>query len=372
MRNIKIIAEASIPYLKGVIEGLGEVVYLPSEDITSERVESADWLIVRSITKCDRALLRGSQVQLITTATIGFDHIDAEYCEEEGIEWRNAPGCNAEAVGQYFGASMALLYKETGFEPKGKTLGIIGVGHVGSVVERFAKALGMNVLRNDPPRARKEGEDGFVSLQKIADEADIITLHVPLTHEGVDSTYHLCDKAFISGLKKRPILINACRGGVTDTEALLWGLEEGKVDKIIIDCWEHEPNISSDLLAKAWLGTPHIAGFSAQGKANGARVCVENGIKFFGLRSKAYEAMYPPKLADPLLSLSHSEHPLFDAIGQTLDLRAVDNLLRANKQNFEAQRRSYHYPYEPNAYEVSREEMGLYSNSAALIGFKLR
>lgn len=372
MRQLNIIAEASIPYLRGAIEELGNVTYLPSEQFTPKSIESADWLIIRSITKCHRKLLQGSQVQLITTATIGFDHIDTEYCEEEGIHWTNAPGCNAEAVGQYFGATIALLHKEEGFDPRGLKLGIVGVGHVGKVVARYAKALGMEVLLNDPPRAKAEGDEGFISLDQIAKEADIISLHVPLTKEGAFPTYHLVQKDFIQRLEKKPILINACRGGVTDTQALLWGLDKGLIDKLIIDCWENEPNISAPLLDASWLATPHIAGFSNQGKANGARKCVEEGIDFFNLKNKVSERMYPSPLSNPYISLNPDGNKLLDALYQTLDLRKVDALLRSRIIAFEEQRRNYDYPYEPSSYFLSEREIGEESENAQIIGFKVR
>lgn len=371
MKPIQIIAEASIPYLRGVIEQLGQVTYLPSHEFTAQNISNADWLIIRSITKCHKSLLQGSQVKLITTATIGFDHIDTKYCESEGIKWANAPGCNAEAVGQYFGASMALLHQETGFQTKGKTLGIVGVGHVGKVVERYGRALGMKVLLNDPPRERSEGPAGFTSLQKIAEDADVITFHVPLTYDGPNATYHLCNREFISQLKKKPIIINACRGAVTDTQALIRGLENNIIHKVIIDCWENEPHISDELLQKTWLGTPHIAGFSKQGKANGARKCVEEGIRFFRLNSDAAKSMYPTPPENSLLHLSPSTAPLMEALIKTLNLREVDTLLRSGLYDFEALRRSYNLPHEPSSYTLLQNQIGLDDTSAQLIGFKV-
>lgn len=372
MPTLKIIAESSIPYLRGNIEKLGDVRFLPSDEFTQENIADADWLIIRSITKCHKELLQGTKVRLITTATIGFDHIDTDYCNEAGITWANAPGCNAEAVGQYFGAAIACLYHETGFDPKSKTLGIVGVGHVGRVVERYAQALGMRVLRNDPPRAEKEGQSGFVTLETIADEADVITFHVPLTHGGNHPTFHLCDHAFISSLGKKVILMNACRGPVTDTDALLWGLGEGLLDKVIIDCWENEPDISHELLNKAWLGTPHIAGFSAQGKANGTRMCIEAGIKFFNLESNIPSLMFPSPPSETMIRLTESSHPLLDALRYTLDVRQVDAILRCKSEDFEMHRKNYFYPSEPNVYCIKNKEIGKYRDAAHLIGFQIQ
>ena len=354
MEPLKIIAEHSVPYLRGVIESLGEVTYLPSSDFTPEAVRDADWLIVRSITKCSRELLTGSRVRLITTATIGFDHIDTEYCDAAGITWRNAPGCNAEAVGQYFAGVIASLVTETGFDPRGKVLGIVGVGHVGTVVKRYAEAFGMVCLLNDPPRAEREGDEGFVSLEEIASRSDIITLHTPLTKSGAHPTYHLFDKALVARLGRKPVVINACRGGVTDTEALLDGLATGKIDRVIIDCWEGEPHISTALLDRAFIGTPHIAGFSADGKANGARMCVEAGMKFFGIdRPDVLSPMSPPAPLHPEIDMSQwSENALFEAILKTFDPRKVDGDLRAGYTDFEYLRKTYDYPREPHAYTL--------------------
>lgn len=356
MKPLKIIAEHSVPYLRGVIEQVGEVTYLPSSDFTPETVRDADWLIIRSITKCSRELLTGSRVRLITTATIGFDHIDTEYCDAAGITWLNAPGCNAEAVGQYFAGVISALVVETGFDPKGKVLGIVGVGHVGTVVKRYAEAFGMTCLLNDPPRAEREGGDAFVSLEEIAAQADIITLHTPLTKSGAHPTYHLFDKALVARLERKPIVINACRGGVTETEALLDGLATRKIDKVIIDCWEGEPHISTTLLDKAFIGTPHIAGFSADGKANGARMCVEAGMKFFGIdRPDVLAPMCPPAPPQPEIDLSLSgENAFFEAILKTFDPRKVDGDLRRGYTDFEHLRKTYDYPREPHAYTLVR------------------
>lgn len=350
-----IIAEASLPYLRGVLEELGEVTYLPSEDFTSETIRDADWLIIRSITKCTPALLEGSRVQLITTATIGFDHIDTTYCDAHGIRWYNSPGCNAGGVGQHTGALLSTLMVEQGYDLRGKTMGIIGAGHTGMYAARYAQALGMRVLLNDPPRAEREGAEGFVSLETIAQEADFIELHLPLTKEGKYPTYHLCDASFIRSLKRKPIINNSCRGPVTDTDALLMGLDEGWVDKVMIDCWEGEPNISRELLSRTFIGTPHIAGFSADGKSNGARMCVENGIRHFGLTSTRLSLMVPPPPAHPVIDLNTfpaDSHRVAKAILHTFDPRHVDSLLRTRTDHFEELRRTYDYPREPLAYTV--------------------
>lgn len=370
MKRIKIIAEASVPYLRGVLEELGEVQYLPSEDFTPETIREADWLIVRSITRCDRALLEGSRVRLITSATIGYDHIDVDYCAEAGITWFNAPGCNAEAVGQYFGAMITMMVLNGRFEPRDKVLGIVGVGHVGRVIERYARALGMKVLRNDPPRAELEGDRDFVSLERLAKEADMITFHTPLTRSGKYATVGLLNDDFVSQLKRSPIIVNACRGAVTETNALIKGLENGKISDVVIDCWENEPNVSKELLKRAYLATPHIAGFSAQGKANGARISVQHGLDYFGLESSKISSMCPPSLEEPMMRL-YSPIPLFEALLKSLDLRKADASMRNWGFLFEQLRREYVYPYEPSAYRVLRSDIGAWAEAAEMIGFNI-
>ncbi len=352
MSKIKIVAEASIPYLKGVVESMGDVSYLPSWEFTPEKVRDADWLIIRSITCCTEELLRDSRVQLITTATIGYDHIDTSYCERAGIVWHNAPGCNAEAVGQYFGSIIARLVVNDGFDPKGKVLGIVGVGHVGRIVKRYAEAFGMTCLLNDPPRAEREGHGAFVGLDEIAYRADVVTFHTPLTRGGAHPTHHLLGREFTHRVEHRPIIINACRGAVADTDALLEGLRDGRIDKVILDCWEGEPDISREMLEHTYIATPHIAGFSADGKANGARMCVEHGARHFGIDApRMYEVMKPPPPEMPDIDLSqYVDKRVYRALLRAFDPARVEGQLRRMPEQFEQLRREYDYPREPHAY----------------------
>lgn len=280
---MKVIVDNKIPYIKEAINRIAdEVVFLPGADFTKEAVKDADALIVRTRTRCNRELLEGTQVKFIATATIGYDHIDTEYCREAGITWTNCPGCNAGSVEQYVRSVLGLLQRKKGLDLKNATIGVVGVGHVGSRVARTAKLLGMRVLLNDPPRADK-GETGFVDLATIARECDVITFHTPLIQEGIYRTYHLVDKDFLFSLKRAPYLINSSRGGVVDTASLLASLAAGKVKDVVIDTWENEPRISWDLLEAAFLATPHIAGYSADGKANATRMSLEALCRFFGM-----------------------------------------------------------------------------------------
>lgn len=275
---MRILIDKYVPFIQGILEPYGEVEYLSPEEFTAEKVKNADALIIRTRTRCNAALLNNSQVRFIATATIGFDHIDTHYCESQGITWQNAAGCNADAVRQYVEGALHYLAEQKGFQLKGKTLGVVGVGHVGTRVVAMAERLGMHVLRNDPPRARKEGEAGFCHLEKIAREADIITFHTPLIKEGEDKTYHLCNAAFLQQLKSEACLINAARGGIIDEQALL---ASSYTSRSIIDCWEGEPRLNQELLHKVCAGTPHIAGYSLQGKANATTLSVQGIARFY-------------------------------------------------------------------------------------------
>lgn len=279
---MKVIVDNKIPYIQGIIEQLAdEVIYLPGKAFTPEIVKDADALLTRTRTQCNRQLLEGSRVKFIGTATIGFDHIDTEYCKEAGITWSNCPGCNAGAVEQYIHAVLQLLQREKGIDLQHSCLGIVGVGHVGSRIDRLAKHLNMRVLHNDPPRA-DQGEEDFCSLQQIAEECDIISFHTPLIKEGIYKTFHLADNDFFRQLKKRPYIINTSRGEVIDTQAILTALNERTISGAVIDVWENEPDINRELLDKVFIGTPHIAGYSADGKANATRMVLEAYCRFFG------------------------------------------------------------------------------------------
>lgn len=304
---MKAIIDSKIPYIRETIEKMAdEVVYLPDDAFTPEIVKDADALIVRTRTRCNRELLEGSKVKFIATATIGYDHIDTEYCREAGIVWTNCPGCNAGSVEQYVHSVLLLLKREKGLDLQQATLGIVGVGHVGNRVARMAKDLGMRVLLNDPPRADR-GEEGFVDLSTIARECDVITFHTPLYKDGVYRTFHLADEGFFLSLQKSPYIINSSRGEVVDTAALMAALSCGRVKDAIIDTWEHEPCISRELLGAAYIATPHIAGYSADGKANATRMSLEALCRFFHI--DADFEIVPPAL--PSIEFSEDEEEVF-------------------------------------------------------------
>lgn len=350
---MKIVADNTVPYLKGIAEPVADMVYLSSGEFTPENIRDADILIVRSINKCTRELLEKSSVRLITSATIGFDHIDTSYCAEAGIEWKNAPGCNAVSVAQYVLASLLTVSRRRGEVLIGKTIGIVGVGHVGKEVEKLCTAYGLNVLRNDPPRAEKEGAEGFVSLETLAEEADIVTLHTPLTREGRFATLHLADASFFRKLKKKPWFINAARGPVHDTGALLEALRNGQIGEAVIDRWENEPEIDRELLRRAAIATPHIAGFSADGKANGTRMCLENIESFSGVKIEKIGEVVPPPPARPVIDLDRfADDRIGNAILTSFDPLIPDQALRERPGRFEWFRAHYAHPREFGAYTV--------------------
>ncbi len=279
---MKLVIDDKIPYIRGEAERLGEVVYLPAEDITPSAVRDADALIVRTRTLCNETLLSGSSVRFIATATIGYDHLDTAYLAQQGITWRNCPGCNAASVAQYVRSVLYLLAQDGLVNLSGATLGVVGVGHVGSKVANVGKELGCRVLLCDPPRKEK-GEEGFVTLAQLAQEADIISFHTPLTKDGQHATFHLADTTFFRQLKRQPVIINSGRGEVIETEALLTALTQKQVSQAVIDVWEHEPDISLELLRHVYIGTPHIAGYSADGKACATQMALQATADFFAV-----------------------------------------------------------------------------------------
>lgn len=315
---MKIIADKNIPYLKGIAEHFGEVTYLDGAAFTNETVKDADVLIVRTVTRFDESVLGGTSVKLICSATIGYDHIDTEYCDSHGIAWTNAPGCNSGSVQQYITSVLISISQKINFDLKSKTIGIVGVGNVGKKVARACEILGMKVLLNDPPRqAAKKGND-FVSLRTIMDEADVITFHTPLTKEVEYKTYHLADVDFFSALKKKPIIINSARGGIIDTNAIKNALEVGKISGVVVDCWENEPQIDPEYLNMAAIATPHIAGYSADGKANATRMSLNAIADFYHLSKDPVSLVKEPAPANPLIDLNkYSGNRIYEAILET-------------------------------------------------------
>lgn len=344
---MKIIIDNKIPYIKEAVQRIAdEVIYAPGKDFTPELVRDADALIVRTRTHCNRDLLEGSRVRFIATATIGFDHIDTEYCKQAGIEWTNAPGCNSASVAQYIQSSLLVWKSVRNKRLNELTIGIIGVGNVGSKVAKVAQDFGMRVLLNDLPREEKEGAERFSSLEKITEECDIITFHVPLYKEGKYKTFHLADDVFFQSLKRKPVIINTSRGEVIQTDALLKALNSRMISDTIIDVWEHEPEINRDLLEKAFIGTPHIAGYSADGKANATRMSLDAICKFFQI--KGYYEINAPAPASPIIHAKNHEEAVLQMYNPTED----SNRLKNQPELFETLRGDYPLRREEKAYII--------------------
>ena len=347
---MKIIIDNKILYIKEAVQEIAdEVIYAPGKDFTPELVRDADALIVRTRTHCNRELLEGSQVKFIATATIGFDHIDTDYCEQAGIKWTNAPGCNSASVAQYIQSSLLVWQSIRNRKLDELTIGIIGVGNVGDKVAKVAQDFGMRVLLNDLPREEKEGNESFTSLNRIAEECDIITFHVPLYKEGKYKTFHLADETFFRSLKRKPLIINTSRGEVIETDALLNALNSQVITDAIIDVWEHEPEVNRELLEKVIIGTPHIAGYSADGKANATRMSLDAICNFFQIDGD-YEIKAPAPAFPVIHAKSHEE-----AILQMYNPVEDSSRLKSQPELFETLRGDYPLRREKETYIINIE-----------------
>ena len=326
---MKVVIDNAIPYIKGILEPYAEVLYREGIAFSREDVADADLLIIRTRTRCNASLLDGSSVKMIATATIGFDHIDLEYCQKHGIEVITAQGCNAAGVLQWVAAALALLSRKDGWTPPQRTLGIVGVGHVGRLVEQYARAWGFNVLRCDPPRKEREGGD-FIPLEELLSRSDIVTLHTPLDR----TTHHLINDRTMALMHNDAVLINASRGEVVSTQAIL-----NAPQRLLIDVWEHEPEINRDLLAKAIVTTPHIAGYSSQGKANATAMVVRAAAKRFSLPLTDW---YPEQVR-----ITERQDIDWQTMCLTIqshcDIEAESQRLKAAPGSFESMRNGYRY-----------------------------
>lgn len=350
MMNPRILIDRNIPYISGRLESVAQPIYLSQEEFTPERVRDADALIIRTRTRCDRNLLENSNVRLIVTATIGTDHIDQDYCREKDIEVRNCPGCNAPGVAQYVWSSVLRL----GFKPGKHKIGIVGCGNVGTIVAKWGLMQGAEILVSDPPKAKDAaGKDWLprlkesdnireASLTDILKECDVVTIHTPLTSTGQFPTHHLINSNNLPLLKPGAILVNAARGEVVDNTALTECIEKRKKNgeeiKTVIDTWEGEPAIDRRLLSLTTIATPHIAGYSAEGKQRATRMAIEAVNDFYGISgdTSALEGGYEfPETLTP------------EEITASYDPFADDAELKNNPGRFESLRHDYDYRHEP-------------------------
>lgn len=362
---MKLVIDDKIPYMRGFAECLGETVYVPGADISADDVREADALIVRTRTKCNRELLEGSRVKFIATATIGFDHIDTAYLHEAEIGWTNCPGCNAPSVAQYVKCALLQLLFHHCLDNEGMPtpnvllpgdkgisrthfshlcLGIVGVGHVGTEVLRAARELGFGkVLLCDPLRAEREGTAfPHTDIEELVSRCDIVSFHTPLTRQPLPHpTFHLLDNRLFPLMRPGTTVINTSRGEVVDTAALLRAMDEGAVRNAVIDTWEDEPRISRTLLEKAFIATPHIAGYSADGKATGTRMALQAVAAHFGI-----DASFAAEISAPALPHPYAYAPQLTGKELAEELRLYDPALdtarlREHPELFEKLRGNY-------------------------------
>ena len=329
---MKILVDENIPYGREAFASLGEVTTMPGRAMDAAAVADADLLMVRSITKVSEGLLEGSKVRFVATATIGEDHIDKAYLAERGIGFSSAPGCNANSVGQYITSALLALADRFELDLSGMSLGIVGVGNVGKRVLAKASALGMTCVLNDPPLARETGDAKYRTMDVIFD-CDIVTLHVPLTNEGDDATHHLADEAFLRSLKPGAILLNSSRGPVADGEAVKRVLDDGHLKACVLDVWEGEPQVDVELLKRVFIGTPHIAGYSFDGKVNGTRQIYEAACAFLGVAADWDPSPLLPEPECPRVTVdgtrTDTQGAIRDAVYAVYDIARDDRDMRA-------------------------------------------
>jgi len=373
---MKIVVDEKIPFIRGVLEPWADVVYRPGRVIDAAILADADALITRTRTRCDSNLLKESSVKIIASATIGYDHLDTAWLDSHGIKWVNAPGCNSRSVMQYMVSVLLYLAGKHSLDLSSLTLGVVGVGNVGSKVVRAARALGMRVLQNDPPRQRTEGLSDFVPLATIIADSDIISLHVPLTRTGEDKTFHLINSSNLNLLKKNCILINTSRGEVADNTALRNALSERKLLAAVLDVWEGEPVVDRRLLELVDIATPHIAGYSVDGKANATINSVREVSSFLGLPLSGWKPDALPEPTEPVIDLSSDPDDrtcieiVSTAVRHTCPVDDDYRLFLSDPDKFEYLRDNYRIRREFSSYTVktsNSEAIGILSG----LGFNI-
>jgi erythronate-4-phosphate dehydrogenase len=325
---MKIVADENIPFVKECFASIGDVQTLSGRKITPEGIAAADILLVRSITPVNEKLLANSKVKFVATATIGFEHVDVDYLNKRGLGFASAPGSNANSVADYIVAALLSVAQKHKITLEGKSIGVVGVGNVGSKVAKKCEALGMNVKFNDPPLFRQTGDPKYRPLDELFDR-DFITLHTPLTREGQDKTYHLADEKFFASLKTGCVFINTCRGAVHDTAALKAAIQNKKLGAVVLDVWENEPNIDCELLRLVDISTPHIAGYSLDGKIAGMIMIYNAACEHFGLKPKHKIEDFLPPPTVPQITIDK-----IDTDSQTLLHEIVRQVYVINRDDF--------------------------------------
>jgi erythronate-4-phosphate dehydrogenase len=362
---MKIIADANIPFVKECFSSIGDVIAVSGREMTPDIVSDADILLVRSITKVNADLLAGSKVGFVATATIGFDHVDVDYLQRENIGFASAPGSNANSAAEYVIAGLLDAGQKCNMSLEGKSIGIIGVGNVGSRVAKKCTALGIKVCLNDPPLQRQTGDEKYLHLHELYN-CDFITFHTPLTFEGIDRTYHLANEQFFRSLKEGCVFVNASRGGVVDNEALTTMIKAKRFGYVVLDVWENEPDIDTELLEMVNIGTPHIAGYSLDGKISGLIMIYKAVCEYFGLTPEFDIGDFLPEPAIGQLKIDlvvdNEEQAINKAVRKIYNIREDDRLLRKISAESEEKRGNYFDSLRKN-YSVRRE----FQNTKVLI-----
>lgn len=370
-KQINIVAGESIPYVKEAFQTLGPVRFLPGRTITSADVKDANVLLVRSITKVNEALLQGTTIKFVGSASAGVDHMDVAYLQAQNIDYASAPGSNANSVVEYIMASLLIVAKQQGCSLSGKTIGIVGFGHIGKLVKIKAEALGMHPVLNDPPLA-DSGQIKHSSLEETLG-CDVVTLHTPLTTDGLYPTHHLLNEQTFTYFKPSTIFINAARGEVVDTQALMNAIQQKQIGPVVLDVWEHEPDINWDLFNAVTIGTPHIAGHSLDGKANGTNMIYEALCKHLSVEPIWNPAQsLPPSIVPSIRIDTHEtsdEEAAGEIVGRIYDLKAdyrrMKELLAVPLEKrptlFDGLRKDY-----PVRREFDRTSVGIPKNRSSL------
>lgn len=327
---MRVVIDSAIPYIKGVLEPFADVIYLPANKIDKSSIKECDAMIIRTRTKCDKSLLEGSKVKFIATATIGTDHIDIPYCLSQRIILASAGGCNARGVLQWVAATLKHICTTDNRSPEEYCLGVVGVGNVGSLVAEYASKWGFRVMKCDPPRAKREGGDGYHPIEELAQKCDIITLHTPLD----DTTHHLVDARLLDITGSKTTIINASRGAVVDNSEII-----KRSNRYIFDVWESEPNITPEVLNGATLATPHIAGYSKQGKANATTMVIRALASFYGFPLMTWR----PTDVTPTTPRDISWQELCNTIDNYCPIYQQTQKLKSSPEEFEQMRNNYDY-----------------------------
>lgn len=382
-----IVADENIPLLDAFFGDIGEVRRVTGRTLSKEQLEQADILLVRSVTPVTRELLEGTRVKFVGTTTIGTDHVDQQWLEQQGIRFSAAPGCNASSVAEYVLSVISLYAERRGLEDWASlSVGIVGVGNVGSTLARILERLGFNVRLCDPPRQDNEPQlaDSFVSLDE-AMACDVVTLHTPLTRNPPHATFHMVAERELGLLGENQLLINAGRGEVIDSEALLHRLQQSDAPVVALDVWEQEPRINPDLVDLTWLATPHIAGYSLEGKVQGTEMIYQALCRFIGLpvRKKAGQFLPEPAMSKVSFTSSAAEYAAIRiALRACYDPRQDDARLRLAMKEGDADKRGAAFDRLRRDYPLRREcsslKVQLKGSSKSLqdsfraMGFKLK